>query len=159
MFRTATVGDGCSKFARNGFDDIRNLYRSVKIHEKSKDHISASTQLSLLGRVRIDTLIDEGYRAQRTHHNEIVRKNREVMERLIDTTLLGRQELSFRGHDESANSDNKGNSREFAEVLSHYDEVLEAPFESATVFTGTSKDIQNDLIDAVSTNILEEIKK
>ena len=60
MFKTAAVGDGCSTFARDGFCDLRNLSRSIKIHGKSKDHIWAAGQLSLLGRVRIDAKINEG---------------------------------------------------------------------------------------------------
>ena len=60
MLKTAAVGDGCSTFARDGFCDLRNLSRSIKIHEKSKDHIWAAGQLSLLGRVRIDAKINEG---------------------------------------------------------------------------------------------------
>ena len=36
--------------------------------------------------------------------------NREVVKRLLDATAcLGMQELSFRGHDEGENSNNKGN--------------------------------------------------
>lgn len=69
-------------------------------------------------------LIDEGFGAQLTQHNEMVRKNREILRRLIDiTSLLGRQELSFRRHDESTDFDNY---REYAEMLSRYNEELES---------------------------------
>ncbi len=52
-------------------------------------------------------------------HNETVKQNRAFLNRLIDvTSLLGRQELSFKGHDESSESSNKGNYREFTENIS-----------------------------------------
>lgn len=57
----STATDGCSKFARDGSDGIRNLYLSVEIHEESNDHICAASKLSLLARARIDALIDEGF--------------------------------------------------------------------------------------------------
>ena len=70
-----------------------------------------------------------------------MRKNREVLRRLIDTTtLLGRPELAFRGHDESADSANKGNYGEPADVFARYDEVLSSHLESSTVFSGMSDD-------------------
>jgi hypothetical protein len=79
---------------------------------------------------------------------------------LIDTTtLLRRKELAFRGHDESAVSDNKGNYIEFADVVARYDEALSSHLESSTVFSGMSKTIQNDLIESVSAVIQEEIKR
>ena len=59
-----------------------------------------------------------------------MRKNCEVQRRLIDTTtLLRRKELAFRGHDESAVSDNKGNYIEFADVVARYDEALSSNLE------------------------------
>ncbi|KAL6483674.1 hypothetical protein MHYP_G00085460 [Metynnis hypsauchen] len=81
------------------------------------------------------------------------------LNRLIDvTSLLGRQELSFRGHDESADSSNKGNYREFNETLAKYDSVLATQFQSSAVFSGMSHAIQNDLISALSATVSDEIK-
>ena len=62
------------------------------------------------------------------------------MKRLLDATAcLGMQELSFRGHDEGENSDNKGNYKELVEVIARYDRVLAEHLESLTVFTGNPK--------------------
>lgn len=74
------------------------------------------------------------------------------------TSLLGRQELSFRGHDESSESSNKGNYREFTETLAKYDSVLSTQFESSTVFSGMSHTIQNDLISALAATISDQIR-
>ena len=79
-----------------------------------------------------------------------MRKNREVLRRLIDTTtLLGRPELAFRGHDESADSANKGNYGEPADVFARYDEVLSSHLSHLLFF----------LIESVSAVIQEEIKR
>ena len=53
--------------------------RSVKIHAKSKEHVSTSVQLSTLGNVRIEHLIDEGASIQLAKRNETVHKIREII--------------------------------------------------------------------------------
>ena len=60
------------------------------------------------------------------------------MRRLIDAVyFLGKQELSFRSHDESESSQNKGNYVELLKLLQQYDEVLRRHLSDATVFTLT----------------------
>ena len=58
-------------------------------------------------------------------HNHKVRQNREVVKRLVIAALyLSRQELAFRGHDESAESSNKGNYVEFVHAFAEVDPLL-----------------------------------
>lgn len=86
-------------------------------------------------------------------------KNRLILRRFIDITcFLAEQELSFRGHDESESSTNQGNYRELASLLSTYDPLLAQHLDEATVFTGLSCSIQNDLIDAVKDVVFNKIK-
>ena len=62
--------------------------------------------------------INECVHIQVAKHNETVKQNRAFLNRLIDvTSWLGRQDLSLIGHDESSESSNKGNSREFTETF------------------------------------------
>ncbi len=76
---------------------------------KSNEHVSACARLSCMGRIRVEHAINEGARIQVAKHNETVKQNRAFLNRLIDvTSLLGRQELSFRGHDESSESSTRG---------------------------------------------------
>ena len=42
-------------------------------------------------------------------HNSQVTKNHEIMKRPISVLYMGEQEVAFRGHDESARSQNRGN--------------------------------------------------
>ena len=150
---------GCVVWSKFGFGDLSNFDRAYKRHEKSNEHVSACARLSCLGRVRVEHALNEGARIQVAKHNEAVKQNRTFLNRLIDvTSLLGRQELSFRGHDESSESSNKGNYREFTETLSKYDSVLATQFQSSAVFSGMSHSIQNDLISALAATVSDEIR-
>ncbi len=112
-----------------------------------------------MGKVRIEHVLDEGARLQAEKHNQTVKKNRAVLERLIDTTsLLARQELAFHGRHETAGSDNKGNYREVLECQAKHDELLATHLQMSTVFSGTSNRIQNDLIHSIASVVSETIK-
>ena len=73
--------------------------------------------LKTFGKTRVDLQLNEQERRRTELHNEQVKKNRDILKRLIDTVIfLGKQELAFRGHDESKESNNKGN---YIELLEH----------------------------------------
>jgi hypothetical protein len=56
----------------------------------------------------------------------MVRRNREILSRLIDAVFfLAKQELSFRGRDGAAKSLNKENYVEFLLYTADYDPVLD----------------------------------
>lgn len=149
----------CVVWSKMGFEDLANIDRAYKRHEKSNEHVNSCARLSCLGRVRVKHAINDGVRIQVSKHNEIVKQNRALLNHLIDvTSLLGRQELAFRGHGESSESANKGHYREFTETLTKYDSVLATHFQSSSVFYGMSHSIENDLISATSATVLDEIK-
>jgi hypothetical protein len=80
------------------------------------------------------------------------------MKRFIDITcLLAKQELPFRGHCESADSVNRGNYAELAAFLCDYDILFQKHLSEATVFSGLSNHIQNDLINSLSSVLKTEI--
>lgn len=145
----------------NGFGDIKNLDRATRRHDKCKEHLVAFVRFKLLGRMPIDQGLDEGLRLQIAQHNEMVRRNRDALKRLIDTTtaFLGMQELAFMGHSERDESDTKGNCKELAEVIARYDALLGEHLESTTVFSAVSKTIQNDLLSSIATTIKDEVQK
>ena len=73
---------------------------------------------------------------------------------------LGKQDISFRGHDESSASLNKENYRELLELIARFDPQFERRLhgrledsqrgaEGGGAFTGVSSDIQNDIIEFV----------
>ena len=64
----------------------------------------------------VDVLFSKARKVER--YNEEVRQNREMLKNIVDAVFyLGRQEMTFRGHDESATSLNQGNYRELLKSL------------------------------------------
>lgn len=100
--------------------NLKNLSRSIERHKSSKDHVHNHFNLKNLENntvTIIDTLKEHG-KLFKKNYNENVRLNRLFMEHLIDIVLyLSKQELAFRGHDESNSSLNKGNYKELFEML------------------------------------------
>ena len=93
-----------------------------------------------------------------------------MLKNIVNAVLyLGRQEMAFRGHDESSTSLNQGNYRElyksFGEIDSVFDRRLHGRLqeaercESGGVFTGVSSDVQNDIIECIDSVIEDQINK
>ena len=80
---------------------------------------------------------------------------------------LSKQELAFRGHNESEDSLNKGNYRELLESFAKFDFVFERQLHGRLVesdrgdgrFTGVSPEIESDLISCLDSIIDDEIMK
>ena len=145
---------------KSGYDDINNLHTAISRHEKSLSHINSYVDMKSFGKTeRIDLLLDRQKSLAISKHNEQVSKNREILKRLIRITcFLGMQELPFRGHNEDVSSNNRGNYIELVNLLGEFDEKIDTHLKNATVFKGTSSSIQNELIEIVSTIMLEKIK-
>ena len=96
----------------------------------------------------IDAMLSKQKAEENDRFNENMQKNREVFKRLIDVTvMLAMQEQAFRGHDESADSQNKGNYREFLECcMKQLHHALYDHWKANVNFSGKSKTIQNELI-------------
>ena len=102
-----------------------------------------------------DDMLSRARRNEIERHNDEVRQNRGMLRTLSEVVLyLSKQELPFRGHDESSGSLNRGNYREPLECFSKFDTVFERRLYSKVaeskrgdvgVFTGVSSDTQNDL--------------
>ena len=151
--------NGEEPWNKTGVSKIKNFEAKAKKHAASKIHIQCAEFYHTLGKVRIDHSISAAIRQQDIKHNEIVTANRRILSRLIDVVcFLGQQELAFRGHDESENSLNRGNYLQLLKLLATEESFIRDHLESNTVFKGTSPDIQNELIDAVSIAIKEQIK-
>ncbi|XP_060845584.1 zinc finger MYM-type protein 1-like [Rhopalosiphum padi] len=95
-----------------GYCDLKKLSRSIQIHQSSKEHIHNHLGLKHLEKnsFTIVDIVNEHGNLFKKNYNENVRLNRLFMVHLIDLVIfLGKQELAFRGHDESSDSLNKGN--------------------------------------------------
>ena len=100
LFGNATKS---SPWKSTGVDNLKALYKSIEKHNISKEHTYASLKLKLFGRQNIQNTLDSAHRITIIKHNEKVKENREMMNRLIDMTIyLASQELAFRGHDDGS---------------------------------------------------------
>ena len=99
----------------------------------------------------MDLQLNELMRRETELHNRKVKKNREILKTLIDCVIfLGKHGLSFRGHDESAGSKNRGNYVELLSLIAENNADLHYHLSTNKVFSGTSGKIQNDLITAIA---------
>ena len=120
---------------------------------------------------RVDICFLRIRREEVERFNEEVRQNRAALRTLTEAVLyLSKQELSFRGHDESIVSLNKGNYRELLELVSKCNPEFECRLHrnvedshrenvGVGVFTGVSADIQNDIIECVNSVLKDEIDR
>ncbi len=144
-------------WTRTGVTDMHHLSEKVKKHEASKMHIDSCLKLSAFGRVNIATQLDESYRIAVRRHNDEVSKNRHILGRLIDCVkFCGMFELALRVKDESEGSSNPDFCG-LVDLVSSLDEVFEEHLRTATVFKGTSKTVQNELLDCMASVIRERI--
>nr|CAI5825615.1 unnamed protein product [Callosobruchus analis] len=145
-------------WSKLGFADLKNLQRALDRHSKSKKHLASQCKIKLFGKQNIATSIDSARKTAIISYNNQVRENRNNLKKLIDITIyLAGQDLTFRGHNESSESYNRGNYKELVSLFEKYDDNFNK-FINNNVFSGTSKTIQNDLIDSVSYILKEHIK-
>lgn len=151
--------DRNTSWTKTGYVNLGSFSKAAVSHEQSVGHIRAAYMLVSFGKVRVDTQLDDQLRNVIVFHNEKVKQNRELLKRFINAVcFLSKQELAFRGHDESETSINRGNYIELLKYTAEYDPLLKTHLETSTVFKGVSNRIQNDLIEAVANSLLEEIK-
>lgn len=154
---------GDPAWVKNGVCDLAHLTQKIKKHESSHGHISATLDFNLLGKVDVRQQLDSAYRQNIKKHNEQVTKNRYVLCKLIDCIkFCGAFELALRGHREDDDSLNPGIFKGLVNFSAELDSSLKEHLSTATVFKGTSKEIQNELLDCMlfvcQENIIEEIK-
>ncbi|XP_032067125.1 zinc finger MYM-type protein 1-like [Thamnophis elegans] len=143
-----------------GYCDLKNLQRSLIKHEQSTTHIHSQISLKTFSVPRIDIALDEQRRLNINIHNAKVKENRDILKDLIDVTcFLAKQQLAFHGNDESTDSTNRGNFVELLHAFAEKDDRLAKHLKTSTVFSDLSNRIQNDLIEAVSDVIRNDIKK
>ena len=107
-------------------------------------------RLAMFGKINISSQLDEGYRVGIRKHNEEVDKNRHILSKIIDCVkFCGAFELALHGHDESEGSENPGIFRGLVDFVASLDAVLHEHLQTATVFKGTSKTVQNELLDCM----------
>ncbi|GBM37489.1 hypothetical protein AVEN_263161-1 [Araneus ventricosus] len=139
--------------------DLSHLTRKIKKHECSQSHLNSILEFNLLGKVDIRQQLDIAVSSNVKRHDEKVTKNRYVLTRIIDYILFcGAFELALRGHDEREDLLNTEVFRGLINFSAELDSSLKDHLTSATLFKGTSKEIQNDLLDCMLTVCQDHIK-
>ena len=144
----------------NGIDDWVHIGSKIKTHEKSQAHINSSLSLHCFGKTNIAESLSAAHRLQRSQQNLEVDRNRHVLGRIIDCIkFCGAFELALRGSDEHKDSENPGIFRGLINFTSELDSIFDQHLKTCTVFKGTSKTIQNELLNVMSDVIHDEIKQ
>jgi hypothetical protein len=153
-------GNAKYSWTKTGVTDLGHLAQKIKKHENAQSHINAQLDFKLLGKQDLRQQLDSAYRRNIEQHNEQVRKNRYVLSKIINCIkFCGVFELALRGHDETDVSLNPGIFRGLINLTAELDAALKDHIEKATVFKGTSKTIQNELLDCMLDVLQDTIKK
>ena len=106
---------------------MHNFTGDCQKHEGSKSHMETYKQWKVFdSREGVDVLFSRARREEVERYNEEVKQNREMLKNIGEAVLyLAKQELAFRGHDESRTSLNQGNYRELLKVLGKFDSVFD----------------------------------
>lgn len=107
------------KLVKSGYDDWKHLAYVYKKHEATPDHLQAEIRRSMyINNQRVDLQSFQGL-------NSKVAENREIVKEIIKTLIfLSRQNMAFRGHNESKSSKNQGNFLELIKLLSTNNPIL-----------------------------------
>ncbi|XP_008188288.1 zinc finger MYM-type protein 1-like [Acyrthosiphon pisum] len=144
--------DGDLSWSKTGVVDLIHLLSKISKHENSFKRLQNEANLKILGTVNIRNQIDAGYKLGIKRHNEQVSKNRDILEKILNCVkFCGNYELPLRGHDEKVTSKNQGVFRGLIDLCSNLDPNLRDHFQNSVVFKGTSKIIQNELLDCILT--------
>lgn len=145
-------------WTKTGVTDLKHLKEKIKKHECSSQHINSCMELAVLGKVNIVTQLDSAYRQSINKHNDQVRKNRHILRRIIQCIkFCGVFEVALRGHDESDSSLNPGIFKGLINFTAEIDVAMKEHLSTASVFKGTSKTIQNELLDCMLNVCREQI--
>jgi len=154
-----------NSLSREGTNDWQHISTRLNEHESSIDHLNSIIRHSMYiknNRVDINDI--------RLTSNSKVAENREIVKVIIETILyLARQNIPFRGHDESVTSLNRGNFLQLIKLLANHHPILShhmTKIENSTKknrLTFLSNINQNALIhilgEIVRKNILNSVAK
>ena len=128
-------------------NDLKHLSEQISKHECSKAYMNNCISLQMFGKVNILSAIDAGYRRSIIKHNELVDRNRHVLNRIINfIKFCGFHELPLRGHNKVEGSANRDVFLDLATHTADFNGAFRNHFEKYNEVKNTSKSIQNDLL-------------
>ncbi|XP_069683566.1 zinc finger MYM-type protein 1-like [Periplaneta americana] len=134
-------------WTKTGVTDINHLTDRIRKHETSKSHIKNDLSLSLFGKLDIARQLDSEYRNSVHLHNEKVKNNRYVLNSIVNCIrFCGAFELALRGHNETEFLTNPSVFGGLVDFSAELDLSLKAYAEKAAAFKGTSKAVQDEIL-------------
>ena len=139
-----------SAWTTTGVDDLTHLSMKIQRHAEHPDHLHRVIDFNTFGKIDIGDYMGSAYKQSIAKYNVQVAKNRDALSKIINIIkLCGKFELPLRGHDEKAGSNNPGVFLGLIEYTCSLDSSLETHIDSSKVFKGTSKTIQNELLESI----------
>lgn len=147
---------GKRTFIDVGFRKWKDSSILLEKHSQSKRHVNAMT--SWLNFKAVDSKKESSIKDKLdANRSKEVKANREHVKCLLRvTSLLGRQGLAFRGHDESETSENRGNFYETLDTLASTNEILRKKM-GTRYGHYTSPEYQNDLIQVFGNKVIKNV--
>lgn len=141
-----------------GCKDLKHLNERIKQHEESAFHLENTCKFKIFGTVNIAAQIESEHKISNQKHNELVTKNRHVLNRVIESLkFCATHELALRRHPETQEPANRGNFSDLLFLLGNVDTVLDDHLNSTSLFKYTSHIIQNELLDCMYLVYIEEV--
>lgn len=134
----------------DGFDDLKNMSRSTVRHSASKEHLNACILLNTLSKsvVKSSELLLERTRIQNIKYNELVKKNREVVNVLIDvSSMICKQGLSIKLPDELKRSFQSDSFKAIFDLVIKNNSEVKQHCEKTECFRDVSTSVHHDLIE------------
>uniref|UniRef100_A0A8C6P238 Zinc finger MYM-type protein 1-like n=1 Tax=Nothobranchius furzeri TaxID=105023 RepID=A0A8C6P238_NOTFU len=151
-----------------GFNRWRKALQKIKEHSASESHMCSMVRWISFRKKSFEEAFEVADQVSQAAKDKERERNREILSRLIAVTLyLARQGLPFRGDDETASSQNRGNFLELVELFSKYDSVMKIHLDAIKEQQGLGKRplvsllsnrSQNDIIKALATSVKRVIQ-
>lgn len=143
-----------------GYTNWKRALESFGEHEKSNMHKASVIHWKSFKATQVQEDVTE--QLQAANISEIVECREYPTHMAAVTTFLGKQGIAFRGHNETPDSDSKGNFMECMQLLEKFDLLLQT-YKQCLCTTYLSPSSQNEMIqstsDVVISKVISDIKK
>ncbi|XP_042415429.1 zinc finger MYM-type protein 1-like [Zingiber officinale] len=156
LFKTEQMMSRMGNLGNDGYKDWRNIHRSLKQHEASRDHMDCmiawvESEKRLKKNQTIDYSMQLQINKERQHW-------RQVLTRIISIVkTLAKNTLAFRGDDEKLYVENNGLFLQMIEMVAEFDPVMEEHVRRCEAresqYTYFSPKIQNELIETLANEV------
>ncbi|XP_030760634.1 uncharacterized protein LOC115885760 [Sitophilus oryzae] len=162
-FTCLLFGGGDKAWTQVGVTDLEHLTKKMKAHENSRNHLHNYMEFMLLGATDFKAQLNSAYWINEQRHKENVSKNRYVISKVINCIkFCGAFETVLLGHDEGDIPHNPGIVPGIIKVFAEIEATLSEHLKNSSVFNGSFRDIQNDLLQCMlevcQEELAEEIK-